>query len=540
VVGAGRRGGLLLLAALSSPTPWRIGRETGCLLILVGLSLAVLPGAGAAAIRAVIDDGKVADAAAAVWRSFVADALDWALVLGGIGVVLLSPSLGHEARARAAWRWLNTAPERGIERLLRSVVLITGGYALVQWPRAVVEFSISAAGIVVLYLGVSALGSLVFQFGREERITRVALRPAAIVSTFVLAVLGAALWLHAGARPGELRALATDACNGSQALCRRPLDQVVFATTHNSMASADQPTWFFPAHEANVSDQLRDGIRGFQIDAHYGHEVGNGVLTVIRDEGAARRKYEGVLRKEGIDAAFRIRGRLHGRPTGEKRVYLCHGFCELGAVELVAVFRSMRDFLDRNPNEVLIIVIQDEDVLPEDIARAAEQSGLSERLYLGPVSGPWSTLGSMIGQKQQVLIVAENQAGGVPWYHPAFEVFQETPFDVRTATGFSCAPWRGGTRGTLFQFNHWITRVPAPLPSDAELVNSYDFLMRRVRKCMRERDRVPNLLAVDHYRTGDLFRVVSSRRRPGGATRVSSPQPPARSEVCPLRLRQSR
>src|SRR5262249_20109525 len=112
--------------------------------------------------------------------------------------------------------------------------------------------------------------------------------------------------------------------------------------------------------------------------------------------------------------------------------------------------------------------------------------------------------------------VAENQAGGAPWFHPAFEVFQETPYDVRAATSFSCQPWRGGTGGTLFQLNHWITRVPAPRPSDAALVNSYDFLMPRVRRCMRERHALPNLVAVDFYRTGDLLAGVDelNRERP--------------------------
>jgi hypothetical protein len=44
----------------------------------------------------------------------------------------------------------------------------------------------------------------------------------------------------------------------------------------------------------------------------------------------------------------------------------------------------MRDFLRNHPREVLIIVVQDEDVRPQDIAGAVEQSGLSERVYADP------------------------------------------------------------------------------------------------------------------------------------------------------------
>jgi hypothetical protein len=505
----------LLLAAAFSPTRWQIGRETGWLLLLTALLLVLVREAGVILIPLFIDDAGVSAAAIGVWRSFTADASDRALLVGGIGVVLLSPSFELETHARAAWRWLRTVPERSAGRLLRAAALIFGGYGLVRWPWAAIELAVSVLGIVLLYLGASALGRLIFQLGREEPISRRALRPVVIALSFALTWVGVGLWIGVSAGSDDAGGRPHDTCNGRQDLCGRPLDTVVFATTHNAMDSSDQPTWFFPAQEANIAAQLRDGIRGFQIDAHYGYQVGHRVLTVVANEGEARRTYEAVLGKEGIDAAFRIRERLLGNPRGEKRIYLCHGFCELGALELVTVFRSMRDFLRKNPREVLIVVIQDEDVRPEDIARAAEQSGLSDLVYRGPVTGPWPTLGEMIQHQQQVLIVAENQAGNVPWFHPAFEVFQETPFDFRTVTSFSCEPWRGETRGTLFQLNHWITRVPAPRPSDAALVNSYDFLMTRARKCMQERHKLPNLLAVDFYRTGDLFKVVDELNREG-------------------------
>jgi hypothetical protein len=505
--------GCLLLATALSPTRWRIGRETGWLLVLAALVLVLVRVAGVALIPRFIDDTAVSEAAVGVWRSFTADAVDRALLVGGIGVVLLSPSLAPGTHARAVWRWLTTAPGRGALRLLRAAVLIGGGYGLVRWPRAATELAVSVLGAVLLYLGASALGRLIFQLGREEPIARRALRPAVIALSFALTVVGVGLWIGGGAGSGGARGRVRDTCNGRPDLCGRPLDTVVFATTHNAMGSSDQPTWWFPAQEADIPAQLRDGIRGFQIDAHYGHQVEDRVLTVVADEGEARRTYEAALGKEGVDAAFRIRQRLFGKPEGEKRIYLCHGFCELGALDLVAVLRSMRDFLRGDPREVVIVVIQDEDVRPEDLARAVEQSGLSELVYRGPVTGPWPTLGEMIQRHQQVLIVAENRAGGAPWLHPAFEVFQETPYDFRTAASFSCEPWRGGTRGTLFQLNHWITRVPAPRPSDAEIVNAYDFLMTRARTCMRERHKLPNLLAVDFYRTGDLFAVVDELNR---------------------------
>ena len=39
-------------------------------------------------------------------------------------------------------------------------------------------------------------------------------------------------------------------------------------------------------------------------------------------------------------------------------------------------------------------------------------------------------------------------------------------------------------------------------------MNAYPVLLKRARQCRRERKMVPNLIAVDFYRTGDLFKVA--------------------------------
>ena len=107
-----------------------------------------------------------------------------------------------------------------------------------------------------------------------------------------------------------------------------------------------------------------------------------------------------------------------------------------------------------------------------------------------------------------VLVFLESGRAGVPWLRPAFEDIQETPYTFHGPEEFSCRPNRGGTRGTLFQINHWIETTPAPLPSNAELVNAHDVLLGRARQCQRERGMLPNVVAVDFYRSGDLFGVV--------------------------------
>jgi hypothetical protein len=58
--------------------------------------------------------------------------------------------------------------------------------------------------------------------------------------------------------------------------------------------------------------------------------------------------------------------------------------------------------------------------------------------------------------------------------------------------------------------NHWVSTDPLPRPSDAAKVNAYDVLLARARRCQQIRHHLPNLLAVNFYKEGDLFRVVDT------------------------------
>jgi hypothetical protein len=245
------------------------------------------------------------------------------------------------------------------------------------------------------------------------------------------------------------------------------------------------------------------------------------VKTELEDEKAAMAKYEAALGKEGMAAALRIRDRLAGQEQGERDVYMCHGFCELGALKLVPALREIREFLVANPGEVLILMIQDESVTPQDVERCFQESGLIDFVYRGPTRPPWPTLGEMVASDQRVLVMAENSWAGVPWYHPVFELVQETPYGFHDPSEFSNRPNRGGKAGSLLLMNHWIETTPMPKPSNAAIVNAREFLSKRIRAFERERGRAPNLVAVDFCEVGDLVSVVGElNARPRGAGRA--------------------
>jgi hypothetical protein len=293
------------------------------------------------------------------------------------------------------------------------------------------------------------------------------------------------------------------------------VDEVVFPGTHNAMSNAGIRDWMFPQQQAGIPAQLRDGVRALLIDVHYGFAGASRIKTDLSENRPTAEAMRKMLGDEGVEAALRIRERLVGVDEGRRGVYLCHGFCELGATPLVATLAEIHEFVVRHPGEVLLVVVEDY-VSPQDLARAFEEADLADHVYRGPSASPWPTLGRLVADGHNLIVFLESGRTGVAWLRPAFELIQETPYTFHSPDEFSCRANRGARDASLFLVNHWIETTPTPRPSNAELVNAYDVLYARARECQRERGLLPNILAVDFYRSGALFRVADELNGKGG------------------------
>jgi hypothetical protein len=468
-------------------------------------------------------------AAGAVWDAFLGDLRTASLILAASGAViaasaasLLKPfALGPPLRRAAAW--ITTDPRRPALRAVRGVVLVGAGVIVIVAREAVIQLLFTLIGVYLIYEGVSALLRLVYRAPAGERrsVPAPRLKGRHVVAPLLataLIVAAIAAFLGSGGVTTAAPAI-SGACNGHDALCGRSLDDVALPATHNSM-SVPLPGWYSSMQEAPIGDQLADGIRGLLIDTHYADRLANGRLRThfgSREELRRQARQDGVS-PDAVDAALRTRERLGFRGEGERGMYLCHTFCELGGTPLASVLDDIRDFLVSNPEEVVVIINQDY-LSPEDFVGAVRDAGLEELAYRGPTQGTWPTLRQMIDRSQRVVFLAENEAGAAPWYHLAYEsITEETPYGfsrvpqltdpARLAS--SCEPNRGPDGAPLFLANHWITTDPAPLSSNAAKVNAYEPFLRRMRECRRLRGQIPNLVAVDFYREGDLLRVVDT------------------------------
>lgn len=176
------------------------------------------------------------------------------------------------------------------------------------------------------------------------------------LAAVVLIAAGAGAWFVYSAGQPEPRA-----CNGHRELCRRPLNQVTFAATHNSMAAAADG-WLFPDQEYGIRAQLDAGVHGLLIDTHYWEKDANDLQVAT-----------GQPIPGGLGGS--IANLLGSLGTPIPGPLLCHTLCVLGNQPLAEGLSEIKSWMDQNRNEVLIIVVEDY-ISPVDTAKAFHESGL--------------------------------------------------------------------------------------------------------------------------------------------------------------------
>lgn len=304
---------------------------------------------------------------------------------------------------------------------------------------------------------------------------------------------------------------AAPACEGLRTLCSRRLDQVFFAGTHNSYAAADEPGWHFANQTYPIPRQLDDGIRALLIDVHYGvSDPATGrVRTDFAAEGADRNKVVKAVPPEALRVADSVAGDVGlGKVHGERRLYLCHTLCELGAEPLARELAAVGTFLERDPRQVVILLVEDYPPAAA-ITGAFEQAGLTKYVATLKRDAPLPTLGELIDSNRRLIVFAENHGGSPAWYMPAFSFIQDTPLGALHPGQLSCRRARGEASSPLLLINHWIPPFPPNAALNAQIGRAF-FLQGRIEQCTRQRGRRGAITAVDVYQRTAV--VAVSRR----------------------------
>ena len=506
-------------------------RRRGFLTVAIAIAVAAAVGVALLFIARTLVlgqfEGEIRDAAAGVWSAFLEDLGTWYLVaLGGSLIAAAAISTRAHAAPRESLRRLaaiaDREPTTTLAKVVRALVVLLLGILVVVSPEAFLRIVAVAVGAYAIFYALSELllliapplppGETVERPSRRRRVV-----PALAALAALAALVTVVLLVGGDYRDGpRIRPAASiERCNGFAELCDRRINEVVFPSVHNAMSAANYG-FLIANNQKPIPDQLEAGVRGLLVDAHYGREGSGGdVVTDLDEEGKTRREIVEAVGEDFVKTAERLVGRISGTGgKGEPGTYLCHVFCELGAVPLVEELTRVREFLETHPDEVIVVFIEDY-VKPEDIERGFTDAGLVEYAWVQRPGAPLPTLRQMIASGKRLLVMAENRGGGteIPWYLQGFDYTQETPFTFNTVEALkaraSCDENRGEPDNPLFQVNHWVEAVPRS-PKTAARVNSFEFLQDRAERCDRERDLLANLLAVDFWEQGDLFEVAAA------------------------------
>jgi hypothetical protein len=306
-------------------------------------------------------------------------------------------------------------------------------------------------------------------------------------------------------------------CNGLAALCSRPLNDVIFPGTHNSFAASDEPGWYFANQTYPISRQLKDGIRAFLIDIHYGvYDKATGrVRTDLTAEGSDRNKVAQQLPESALRVADRVAGGIGlGTLKGKPEPYLCHTLCELGAEPLGSELDGVATFLRENPRQVIVVIVEDY-VPPSTIKTSFGSAGLTRYVATLKLHEPLPTLGELIESGHRLVVFAEEKGGSPAWYMPAFSFIQDTPLGAVSPTRLSCDRYRGNADSPILLINHWIPPFPPSLTLNTQIGRSV-FLRARIARCTRERHISGAIVAVDFYQRTSVVEVADqlNARRP--------------------------
>ncbi len=519
--------GALLFGAIGAVASVLVSADRRLGLVRVGLAVA----AGAALTAALVavaalvssrfaDDADLASAFEGVaWfvTSDLRTAMLGVMAVGLVAAAAAAPRDRFDPRVIAAAARNRVVSWRSTTKGTLGLAAATAiaGIVVLMEPDGVLTLVLHSAGLGLVFIGARMVVSLLPDLDsgassspvpRHHRVLSTVVVVALLLGTGAVAVVATQRARDASA------ASVPSTCQGSVTLCDRRLDEITLPGAHNAMSSVEYPGWLFGEQIAPIGTQLRNGVRALLLDTHYGRpssvEVpGSSAPLIITDVAAELTVPGAELGNPELQARADELSAL-ADTTGERHVYLCHNHCELGAVLLVDELRAVHQFLDENPDQVVMMIIQDA-TSSADVVAAFDESGLTSEVVTLTPGAPLPTLGELVDAGTQLVVFAERGDDQAPaWYHRAYDWFQETTFTYDSVASFDCEPNRGGDANPLFLINHWVSVSP-PNPATARAANARAVLEDRVGRCVAERGVLPNVIAVDFAGLGDVVDVAA-------------------------------
>jgi hypothetical protein len=270
-----------------------------------------------------------------------------------------------------------------------------------------------------------------------------------------------------------------ECCNGLSKICDLGVDDILYATAHNAMASFEDGFLFGPNHRLQLEKALVAGYRGINLDL-----CNCAGLTVF-----------------------------------------CHGYCSLGIRGVNDVLSGINRFLDNNPSEVVMIPLEinndaDEPVdLDQFYYQMTQIQGFTEKMYVHEdANAPWPTLRESVESNQRIFMFQFNgpdcSSGEAcpPGIHPYNKYVINTQWEFHqlkdveeTSTSCNLQYKEALANQAFFGVNNFLS---PPSNAISKTLNSMEFAGERIKACSEQNNLDVNFLYADFWSEGNLPQLV--------------------------------
>lgn len=345
-------------------------------------------------------------------------------------------------------------------------------------------------------------------------------------------------------------------CNGYSELCARRYNQVAYAGTHNATSLSPSPV---SNQDKTITEQLNAGIRSMKIPVHIDthknkrtlmacHGMYRNVLYtnyVNRITGKAPKgKISQTLAKGAkkvfstpYEAALDQLKKLYGTSDVDSKIDFHPCILDFAKKPLVEVLSDIKKFMDKNPDAVVTITIEDGTGnlnTPQSIADAFIESGLHIYTHGQDVQKEWPFLSDMISSGKRLVVFFTsntkyitpafkasypwlNRQGDFVWKYTypygSFDKMkkgiEKNDFTVRSPDNFNAR--HQPPYNKVFLVGHAVTPALAGNKKDAAKANKRDFLINMLNRMINLSGSMPNLIEIDFFQVpnNDIFDVVN-------------------------------
>jgi hypothetical protein len=274
-------------------------------------------------------------------------------------------------------------------------------------------------------------------------------------------------------------------CNGSPQNCQLKVNEMMFATLHNAMATEEGGFTFGFNHYKALEKAMVAGYRGINLD-----------LCKCDSNGG--------------------------------RLQFCHNICDYGERMPQEVFANVLDFLKAYPSEVIVLIFQATTergpIVWNDLYDEMKQvQDFTDMLYVhGGEGEEWPLMGDLVKSNKRIVTFYFN--GGectndvcpepfLPFYEYTAETeYQSANLDDLRNVHYSCQLTRGpgGFKGDFFAVNNFVT---PPDPEVSKITNTQKFLSERLTSCANYNGKRPNFIYVDFWSEGVTSQFMQSANK---------------------------